>query len=177
MSFHEFETAFERRYCPKKGECLIIPLPNCDAELEIVSEIYFKIPLHLSRLDRNSYKVRERYDDYHGNGWQFSTYSIAGYDHSELFWKTICGDLYCGGIASHSYGQFKINSKRHEKRIQHWINSRRGKKPDTVRTPLVRLAQKYGLGESIAIRGSGALTDGREDGAAAVLRNDRGGMK
>lgn len=171
--FDKFETPFKQRYTQRTGWQLAMPLPNCDAELEVVSEIYFKMPLHLSRLHRWSYEVKEKYNAYHGTEWQFGQGCIIGYDHSGLFWKTVCGDLSCGGIAGHSYGQFKINSRRHEKRMQHWIDSRRGKKPDTVRTPFVRLAQKHGLGESIAIRGSGALTDGREDGATAVLNGSK----
>ena len=149
-----------------------MPLPSNDAELAIVSEWYFGMPLHLSKLsaygDYASYEVMELYDAYHGDGWNFSKGCTRGYDYSRAFWGRVVGDLYCGGIAAHSYGQVKVAGWRHKKRLQRWIKDRLGKGVSAPRNQFIRLAQQNGLRENIAIRGSGVLTDDRADGASGA---------
>lgn len=143
---------------------LDIPLPRNDAELEILSEIYFGVKLRLSRLSGGivkkrpdepllehlsvSYTVEQPYNDYHGNGFDYSEGCIIGYDHSRLFWRTVVGNLFCGGIATHSYGQTRVFGHRKIKNIEEWISSRRKKGLCKPRKSFVRLAQEHGLGES-----------------------------
>lgn len=143
---------------------LDMPLPKNDAELEILTEIYFGVKLHLSKLSAYPvekrpdepllahlsvhYQVKEQYSDYHGEGFDYSEYCGIGYNHSGLFWRTVLGVLSCGGIAGHSYGQTRSFGHRDKKRIENWICSRREEGPCKARKSFVRLAQKHGLGES-----------------------------
>lgn len=154
-----------------KGGKLSMPLPETDEELEVLTRIYFGVPLHLSELRASdkyaNYRVSEPYTSYHGRGFNYGTHDIDGYDHSALFWRCVIGRLHCGGVASHSYGGAHIDGVRHVKRLRKWISNRH-KGVRYVRAPFVRLARKHGAGESIVIRDSGAPTGGREDGASAV---------
>ena len=84
---------------------LAFPKPESDAELEIVSELYFGVPLHLARLEihrgahggtSGSYEVQEDFDSY---GYDQKPDSIDCYDYSDEFWAWVVGDLFCGGTA------------------------------------------------------------------------------
>ena len=124
---------------------LNMPLPETDQELEIISELYFGAPLHLYELrayeQSGNYQVNELYNSYHGEGFEYSTNCTIGYDHSAMFWRTVCGELTCGGIGSRSYGQFTINNRRHYKRLERWIRNRKNG-ISYVRKPFERLARK-----------------------------------
>jgi hypothetical protein len=142
-----------------------LPKPETDAELEIISEIYFGKALHLRKLSNYcSYEVEEDYNSYHGEGYEFSECNCKGYDHSAIFWRHILGQLYCGGIARASYGQYKIKGYRNKKRIDKWIANRRNN-TNYIRPQFARLANRYGVGESRMTLDSSALTCGRVDGA------------
>jgi len=121
-----------------------IPKPSSDAELEILSELYFGAPLHLRSLSAYessaSYEVSELYDSYHGSGWQFGKGDIRGYDHSAKFWRHVVGELSCGGIAGRSYGQTHVQSHRDYMRLKIWVDSRRRKDSGRIRKPFSRLA-------------------------------------
>ena len=125
---------------------LLCPLPQNDAELEVLSRAYFGVPLHLSSLScwngYGSYQVKEKYNDYHGAGFQYSQFDIDGYNHSGLFWRSVIGRLTCGGIATHSYGQVKVINHRQAKRLERWIDSRRNKESGRLLKPFVRLANQ-----------------------------------
>lgn len=155
-----------------------LPKPRNMAEFAALTEWYFGKPLGLSRLyvsgGGGSYEIAEDYNEYHGQGWLFSTLSIDGYDYSGALWKHVFGPLSCGGIARASYGQFHIvGGYREAKRLAALQDSWRRKDAGRVRASLARLAPNSGGGESAGIRGSGALTSGRVDGADAVSRNSQ----
>jgi len=131
----------------KTGNFIGIPKPRSDAELEILSELYFGVPLHLSSLgaygSKASYKVAELYDSYHGKGFEQNTdgeHRTGGYDHSKYFWEYVCGKLYCGGVAGCSYGQTHLKSYRDMRRLQEWVDSRRRNDSGRIRKPFARLA-------------------------------------
>lgn len=83
--------------------------PSNAVELAELSEWYFGKSLHLQYLkvigETASYRVSEKYNEYHGKSWLHDTHCIKGYDYSRDFWQWAIGELYCGGIAAHSYGQ------------------------------------------------------------------------
>jgi len=110
-----------------KEQFVGIPKPSNDAELEVLSELYFGVPLHLAefraRLKSASYRVKEKYDSYHGTGFLYSKQSCGGYDHSACFWSHVIGRLSCGGIAGHSYGQVTLKSHRAGRRLSRWYDS------------------------------------------------------
>lgn len=136
------------------------PLPQNDAELELLTNWYFGKSLHISRLDfsfysedscynndRNnhigsgSYEVMEDYNSYHGKGWKYSQCENEGYHDSGIFWNRVFGDLSCGGISRASYGQFYVDNYRHGKRLEKWIKSRNRKDNSyKVRPAFLRLA-------------------------------------
>lgn len=123
-----------------------MPLPETDAELEVITQQYFGKPLHLRDLTcSGSYRVKEPYNDYHGKEWSFSQGSIKGYDHSRKFWDYVCGKLHCGGISFYSYGQFLFSERgyRHQKRICKWVSNRK-MQANYLRTPFKRLAGSLG---------------------------------
>ena len=132
--------------------------PETDAELEILTVIYFGVRLHVvfdiyksSTPDYTAsgrYEVKESYNSYHGTGYEFGKGCINGYSHSGAFWKYVFGDLYCGGIAGSSYGQFEVFTHREYKRLERWQESRRRGDSRGVRPAFVRLAKQYGLGEN-----------------------------
>lgn len=121
------------------------PLPETDRELEIISAHYFGAPLHLDTLrvydDTAQYKVKELYSAYHGDGFEYGRHCTVGYEHSGYFWEKVIGNLYCGGIAGHSYGQTRIRSYRQRKRLEKWI-SNRSKGISYARKPFERLARQ-----------------------------------
>lgn len=103
------------------------PQPRCPADLEALSLWYFGTPLHLSKLSlycvedgkaSAQYEVREEYSSYHGENGLFSSFCIKGYDYSRDFWRHVIGDLYCGGIASRSYGQAKVIGESNVSRLK-----------------------------------------------------------
>lgn len=144
-----------------------MPLPCNDAELEVISEIYFGRPLHIRALRTWWYEVDEDYNSYHGKGFLFSQHSTEGYDHSRLFWNTVFGRLGTGGIARASYGSFEPHGHRHTIRLRNWMEHRRKKETGRLRAPFVRLARQLSeTGGNRVIRGSSVLTEGREDGAS-----------
>jgi hypothetical protein len=168
-----------------RTELLAAPLPRCPAELEVLSTWYFGAPLHLSCLRMYAkgmapaseagaeYEVREEYNSYHGNGWLFYGCAIEGYDYSSDFWAHVIGNLYCGGIASHSYGQCNVFGRRNVKRLKEFEECLRRNESGRLRRAFERLARSYGAGENTATRDSRVLTSGREDGAHAVSNAER----
>ena len=129
--------------------------PQSDAELEILSAIYFGKPLHAgfdvwesTEKSHGRYEVKEDYDSYHGKEWEFGKRAIDGYTKSEAFWKYVFGPLYCGGIARASYGQFHVVSHRDLKRLMRWKDSRSSGDSGRVRQAFARLAKQHGLGEN-----------------------------
>lgn len=147
---------------------LDMPLPSSDAELQVLSHIYFGLPLKakFSVLGKSGrYEIEQLYNSYHGEGFAYGKCCIIGYDHSRIFWGTVFGPLICGGIASRSYGQFHVRSHRHRRRLERWLKRVRNGQGDHLSRPFARLAQAYGLGENIGIRGTGVLTGGRVDAA------------
>lgn len=155
------------------AELRALPRPRNTAELEALSAWYFGKALHIAALRTysvgGSYEVAERYNDYHGKGWLHSEHCIRGYDYSRDFWQHIFGPLSCGGIASRSYGQFKIEGGYREKlRLKNLEDSWRRKDAGRVRNSLARLAPNGGGGESAGIGRSRALTSGRVDAAGAA---------
>ena len=144
------------RYSEKSWEKFLaktFPKPSNDVELAIVSEIYFGAPLSLSSLSDSSYAVREEYNSYHGDGFAFACCSCEGYDRSQGFWNWVFGPLYCGGIATHSYGQFTPVSHRDKARLTRWQVSRRTEKGRTPRPAFVRLAAQCRERKNSEIRG------------------------
>ena len=119
---------------------LKIPLPQCDEELELLTQWYFGKPLHLKTMSENCYEILEDYNSYHGDGFQFSESCTRGYDHSADFWAVVFGPLYCGGIGRASYGQFKANGWRQKRRISKWLKRRSERRSSTPRRAFVRLA-------------------------------------
>lgn len=122
------------------------PKPVSDDELAILSNWYFGKPLHVDfdfYTESGSYKVIEKYNDYHGKGYEFGECCIHGYHHSRAFWNFVFGVLYCGGIASSSYGQFRANSERDKKRLMRWKDSRKANTGSgRIRKPFARLAEQ-----------------------------------
>lgn len=158
---------------------LIAPKPRCDAELAILSEIYFGAPLRLLSLriygNTAQYEVEQDYSAYHGDGFRYGKHCTVGYDHSGFFWRHVIGNLYCGGIARASYGQAHVASHRDAARLNFWIEDRRKERGSSPRPTFVRLARTHGAGENIANRNRppaiGVLTSGRVDAALAASPN------
>jgi len=125
---------------------LRLPKPRNDAELAVLSEWYFDLPLSLMSLDVTSnyasYKVEQDYSIYHGEGFKYSDHDTKGYDHSAKFWEYVIGRLCCGGIARTSYGQANIIGHRNSVRLTKWMNSRRQKQAGHLRKPFIRLAER-----------------------------------
>jgi hypothetical protein len=142
---------------------------------------YFGKPLHFSSLSvygngsapaavgTCQYKVEEEYNSYHGSGWLFGKCAIDGYDYSGDFWRHVCGPIYCGGIAGHSYGQANIFGYRDRLRLEKFSEYLRRKESGRLRKSFERLAHQYGMGESAVNRDSCAQTSGRVDGVVAAL--------
>lgn len=110
------------------------PKPRNPKELEILSMWYFCAPLHFSMLrvypdvrgvSRGGcaqYEVAEPYNSYNGKKWLFGCADIDGYDYSAKFWRHVVGELYCGGIAAHSYGQAHIGTIKDCARLTRFAN-------------------------------------------------------
>jgi hypothetical protein len=139
----------------KRLKC--VPKPQTDAELEILSSIYFCKALHAefriwpstgNWAGSGYYKIKEPYNSYHGTGFEYECRSCVGYDKSAVFWDFVFGELYCGGIAGHSYGQFRTQSYRDMKRLMRWKDSRSSGDSGRVRQAFARLAKQHGLGEN-----------------------------
>lgn len=160
--------------CGRGG--LVMPLPHSDSELAILSEAYFGIPLRMKAIwrygDTAQYEVEQDYNAYHGTGFKYGKYCLTGYDHSRVFWRTVFGPLYCGGIARASYGQARITGHRNVERIDRWISDRRLTQGSPPRAAFVRLARRHGVGENIVgrvdRRSDDVLMSGRVDGALAA---------
>lgn len=163
-----------------REELRLMPKPSNPAELEALSYWYFGKELHMSLLTVSehkwasasdgsvAYEVKEKYNDYNGSGWLHTEYCIKGYDYSRDFWAFVIGNLTCGGIASHSYGQAIVIGKRNLLRLQEFEKCLRLKGSGRLRRPFERLARKHGAGENTVIRDSRVLISGRVDGAAAA---------
>lgn len=155
-----------------RKELMKMPRPHNPAELEVLSHWYFGMPLHLSLLyiyvNTAQYQVLEEYKSYHGDGFNFSAYSCDGYDYSSVFWNFVIGELCCGGIAAHSYGQAHIRGHRDMARLKRFEGFMRGRQSGRLRKPYERLALLFGEGENTATHDSGVLITGRVDGAVAV---------
>lgn len=134
-------------------DTLPLPRPMNDAELAIISVYVFGVPLRLIRLFSGSYEVEQNYSDYHGEEFAFSANSCEGYDRSAGFWNWACGELYCGGIARASYGQFNVQGHRNSARLLRWQVSRREDKGRTPRTAFARLAAHCRKRKNSEIRG------------------------
>lgn len=144
-----------------------IPRPQNDAELEIVSEWYFGIPLHFRSLhvwgSGGRYEVEEDFDS-------IPRFGRSGYDEHHLFWNWVTGPMEgVRGTARACYGGFKITSYRQQKRLEGWVSSRRKKDGSSVRRPFVRLAERITGSEGTPRSATrGVPTSGRVDGALAV---------
>lgn len=156
-----------------------MPKPGCSAELEVLSQWYFGVPLHFSKLYVHggwapaadagaTYEVAEPYNSYHGDGFLFGKNCIKGYDYSGAFWQYVVGNMSCGGIASHSYGQVNVFGHRDVARLRAFESFLRQKKPGRLRKAFERLAREQGAGENTVTRDSRVQIAGRVDGAAAV---------
>lgn len=152
-----------------------MPRPRNDAELAILTTIYFGAPVGIADLYvrrdgeggacSGGYEVREDYNSYHGRGFVSSE---CFYDADSSFWRRVFGPLTCGGVARVSYGQFRATGHREMRRLLRWMDMRRsGSRGCSLRRPLQRLAERYGLGENRVTRDSSVLTGGRADGAQA----------
>lgn len=143
------------RYSTRQWEKFMssLPKPANDAELSVISELVFGVPLSLSKLTDYSYEVANLYNSYHGEGFAFSRGSCEGYDRSAGFWNWAIGTLYCGGIAARSYGQFKADGHRDSARLKRWQVSRRQDKGRTPRPAFVRLAAQCRERKNGEIRG------------------------
>jgi len=155
------------------SELAAMPRPRNVAELEILSFWYFGKALHFSRLivreNYVEYEVAEKYNAYHGARWLFSTFSCEGYDYSGAFWRHVVGNLFCGGIAAHSYGQARPHpGHREQKRLEELRDSWLSKRTGRPRATLARLAEQIGFGESTTIRGDRAHINGRVDAVLNV---------
>ena len=131
-------------YCKDKYGLVHLPLPKTDAELEVISFAYFKKTLHLSELRLGFYRVKEPYNSYHNENWEYSETNIEGYDHSRAFWNWVCGVLTCGGIGGVSYGSFSERGHKHKLRLKKWINNRQDG-TNYLRKPFKRLAERVGF--------------------------------
>jgi hypothetical protein len=130
-----------------RGKLYRMPLPETDAELEVLTYAYFGKALHLSVLSHyGRYEVKEDYNSYHGKGWKFSECNTDGYDYSGRFWCTVIGEVTCGGIARASYGAYKLQGWRQRKRIHRWIRNRKTG-INYLRKPFLRLAEKTRFSE------------------------------
>ena len=121
---------------------LRVALPQNDAELAVLSEYVFGIPVHLKLLSTYSYEVLESHNTYYDSKFSMTAHQ-SSYEVDHVFWATVIGKLTCGGIAHVSYGQFDYKGHRHKKRILRWIDSRhnkRGNKATVLRPAFVRLA-------------------------------------
>ena len=127
-----------------------LPLPQSDAELEILTEYYFGTPLHLEKLTVRSYRVKEIFDDY--------DLFKGNYDAHGVFWDWALVKLTCGGTAAQSYGQFDCRGYRHRRRLERWICSRRQKDSRSVRPTFAKVSQVVdGPGENTLNRCRGVL--------------------
>lgn len=163
-----------------RAELATAPKPRNPAELEVLSAWYFGTPLHLELLwvtdhkffqaadGSAQYQVAEKYNDYHGTGWLHGKCCIKGYDYSRDFWAHVIGHLYCGGIATHSYGQATVIGRRNVLRLKAFEGFLRRKESGRLSVPFERLAREHGAGENTVTRDSRVLTTGRVDGAVAA---------
>lgn len=151
---------------PRTFKC---PLPESDAEFEILSEIIYGKPLHVSKLlvmDHcyGQIEIAEKWDDYAPRCAAFS------YEPNTIFLRTIAGPMHTS--ATLGWTDFRRYGHRHWLRMQRWSESRRNNDSRTVRPAFVRLARRFGVGENIVgrvdRRSDGVLTSGRVDGALAV---------
>lgn len=161
---------------PKHFKC---PLPRNDADFAILSEIFFGVPLSLSKLwfwssdgkGTGQAEIAERYDSFAEADGYFGRSEIAGYDRLSWFWQTVLGPM--GSSRSLTFTTFRVASHRQQKRIANWIECRRSNRGSTPSEPFVRLARRYGAGENIVDRNrppeSGVLLDGRVDGASTAF--------
>lgn len=154
-----------------------IPAPRNDEELALLSLWYFGLSLRLKELRAwsggASYEVAELYSMYHGDGYAYNGYSCDGYDSSRDFWRAVIGELTCGGIASHSYGQAKVVGHRNAARLEQWIKLRKLQRISTPRKLFERLALKQGEGERTRIRDMRRVTGGRVDAAQALSNSEK----
>lgn len=147
VSYQNNEAILREKVSAAKVLLKKLPKPRCDSELAVITKIYFGAELSLYRLDcfgeGASYEVKQDYNSYHGEGFEYGKNCIHGYDHSSNFWKWAIGNTTCGGIARASYAQVKVFGHRNKQRIKYWIESRRGKQTNYLRAPFVRLAAQY----------------------------------
>ncbi len=161
----------ERKMLVWKRRIEKAPKPSNDAELELLSLWYFGKALHAKfsiGATSGSYEIVERYNSYHGKGYEFSQGCSRGYDHSAFFWEHVFGTLSCGGIADRSYGQFNITGHRNKARLMRWQDTKRKRGISVLRSAFLRLARCVGAGENRAIRGGSVLMTGRVDGAVGA---------
>lgn len=63
-----------------------------------------------------SYQCIEYHDKYYDNKFNYEVFNSC-YELDSSFWKHTLGELYCGGIAAHSYGQIEVTSLKEYDRL------------------------------------------------------------
>jgi len=132
------------RYSKKvNANVFMIPLPESDVELALISFMIFGVELHLKSLRVWSYDCLENHDDYYDSK-RNSACGVNGgsYEIDHLFWDTVFGKLKCGGIAGTCYGQFTPPSYRRSLRLKKWILDRQMGRSNYLRPEFVRLARQ-----------------------------------
>lgn len=121
---------------------LKLPLPQNDAELEVLSLYVFGRKLHLKELSTSRYEVLEDHYSYYDSKFNEALNCFNSYAVDSDFWGTVIGTLSCGGIARASYGSIKDVGYRQKRRLERWVRSRDkgGKALRGVRNAFVRLA-------------------------------------
>ncbi len=152
---------------PRTLKC---PLPQSDAEFEILSEVVFGKPLHVSKLwimehGYGQIEIAEKWEEY------APSVSIYSYEIDTIFMRTIAGPMKVS--ATLGWTDFQRHGHRHWLRMKRWSESRRNDDSRSVRPAFVRLARRFGVGENtvgrVDRRADGVPTEGRVDGASAAL--------
>lgn len=149
-----------------------LPRPQNDAEFAVLTELCFGLPASLETLRLCFFRVNERYDQMFSSAFlEYHSRSVLvnDYEYSHWVFNRCIGRLGTGGTAGVSYGSFSLTGHRDNRRIEHWILSRSGKRSSYLRTHFARLDRQLRDGKNREIRGIPVLTTGRADGAEAAF--------
>lgn len=109
--------------------------PDSDESFAAYTERLIGMRLSVSKLSiygsGGSYEIAEPFDDTRAamrKAWlrrnpRF-TVGNADMDMNRLVMKGAFGELSCGGIAGHAYGQARVSGHRHRRRLERWVARR-----------------------------------------------------
>lgn len=130
---------FKRIYSRRRGGNSIhrVRLPDSDEAFAAYTMRLIGIPLSVGELrvcgDSIAYRIAQPFDEkmrcvmraaysrYYKDGRLGNT----DYEMNSLVMRGAFGNLSCGGIAAHAYGQTRVYGHRHRRRIEKWIARRR----------------------------------------------------